>query len=323
MLFDVPERPIEIQGPDSEALLDRVFARPISDLKVNRARYAIACLHNGGILMDGVLIRLAQDHFWYVQADGEFTLWLQANAESLDVQISDPKSWVLQVQGPRSLDVLEAVAESGLPGKLGYFHTAMVQMGGQELLIFRTGWTGELGFEIYTQGPETDAPRLWDHLMEKGGEFGLTFSSLESGILDNGTDMDPSMTPFEAGLGAFVDLEKSGFVGREALLSADKNTLLYGLKCSDDVPFTGLNIFEANSKVGRMTAGAWSPSIGAGIGYVRFSEAGEWMGRKLTLEARDGVRHSCEIVQLPFYDEKKEIARGIDRTIPLRNPEEQ
>ena len=244
-LFDVPERPIEIVGPDCLELLEKVFTRTVSTLKVNRARYAVACLPNGGILMDGVLMRLADDRFWYVVADGEFTLWLNAHAQGLDVQVNDPESWVLQVQGPKSLEVLNSVTDGALQDGFGYFHTAMVGMGGQEVLVSRTGWTGELGFEIYTQGDKTDCPALWDHLMKHGQPLGMAFCNpratgirrVEAGILNNGSDMDATMTPYQAGLGRFVELDKPDFIGREALQAADRSCLLLGLICRDAESF--------------------------------------------------------------------------------------
>lgn len=121
MLYDVPEKPLEIKGPDAVTLLERVFTRRIETLKHWCARYAIACTPKGGILMDGVLIRLADDHFWYVQADGEFESWLLAHAHDLDVGIRDPKSRVLQIQGPKSLAVLHAATQGQVPEKFGYF----------------------------------------------------------------------------------------------------------------------------------------------------------------------------------------------------------
>ncbi len=118
---------------------------------------------------------------------------------------------------------------------------AMVDMGGQEVLVSRTGRTGELGFEIYTQGDKTDCPALWDHLIEYGRPLGLAFCSpkamgirrVEAGILNNGSDMDTTMTPFGAGLGSFVEMDKPDFIGREALLAADQSCLLLGLICRD------------------------------------------------------------------------------------------
>jgi glycine cleavage system aminomethyltransferase T len=320
MLFDVPEKPLDIKGPDAVALLERVFTRRIDNLKFWRARYAIACTPRGGIVMDGVLIRLAADHFWYVQADGEFESWLHAHAQGLDVTISDPKSRVIQIQGPKSLEVLQAAAKDGVPDGFGYFHADKFDFGGQELLVTRTGWTGEIGIEIYSDGASTDHHALWDHLMAAGESFGIEFSGAESmgirrieaGILDNGTDIDPSMTPYEAGIGAFVDLDKPDFVGRDALMKADQSCLLMGLTCTEAVPFAGLQVLDGDSVVGHMTTGAWTPYLETGVGFVRFDEKGDWLGRKLTLCTAEGDHHVCEIVSLPFYDAEKKIPRGLE-----------
>lgn len=320
MLYDVPEKPLDIRGPDAVALLERVFTRRIDNLKTWRARYAVACTPQGGVLMDGVLIRLADDHFWYVQADGEFEPWMQAYSEGLDVTIRDPKSRVLQIQGPKSLEVLAAATKEGMPEGFGYFHAGMFDFGGQRLLVTRTGWTGEVGIEIYSDGENTDHHALWDHLIASGAPFGMAYSSIESmgirrieaGILDNGTDIDPSMTPYEAGIGAFVDLDKPDFVGRNALLKAEKHCLLMGLTCADAVPLAGSKVMDGDSVLGHITAGAWTPYLETGIGFVRFYQSGDWLGRKLTLCTHDGSQHTCEIVSLPFYDAEKKIPRGME-----------
>lgn len=319
LLYDVPEMPLEIRGPDAVNLLERVFTRPIDSLRLWRGRYAIACTPQGGILMDGVLIRLAQDHFWYVQADGEFESWLLAHAGDLDVMVRNPQSRVLQIQGPASLDVLRAATNGQVSDGFGYFHAGRFNFGGQSLLVSRTGWTGELGFEVYSDGATTDHHALWDHLMLHGEPYGMQFSSaesmgirrLEAGILDNRTDMDWRMTPFDAGLGDFVDLNKTGFVGRDALLKAERGCLLFGLTCEGTVPFSGLEVLEGGEAVGHMTTGAWTPFLKKGIGFVRFHRNGDWPGRSLEIRARDGSRHACEIVTLPFYDREKKIPRGL------------
>jgi len=319
LLYDVPEKPLEIKGPGAVALLERVFTRRIGNLKQWRARYAISCTPQGGVLMDGVLIRLAQDHFWYVHADGEFESWLLAHAEGLDVSVRDPQSRVLQIQGPAALDVLRVSTNGQVPDVFGYFHAGRFDFGGQSLLVSRTGWTGEIGFEVYSDGLTTDHHALWEHLMLHGEPHGMMFSSaesmgirrLEAGILDNGTDIERSMTPFEAGLGPFVDLQKTGYVGRDALLNADRGCMLFGLTCAGTVPFAGLEVLDGDEPVGRMTAGAWTPYLETGIGFVRFGHIDDWVGRKLAVCTRDGSRHSCDIVSLPFYDPEKKIPRGL------------
>jgi len=323
-MYDVPERPVEISGPDAVAFLEKVFARHVSSLKDGRGRYAIACTPRGGVFMDGLLFRLAENRFWYVQPDGALETWLIAHSEGFDITISDPKSRVLQIQGPASLAVMRDASNGAIDEGMGYFHAGFFDLGGQELYVSRTGWTGEVGYEVYSQGDKTDHHRLWDHLMAAGQPHGLEFSGsgsmeirrLEAGILDNITDFDMSMTPFQAGLGPFIDLDKDDFVGRDALLDADRRTLLYGLKCKDAKPIMNDAVLKADQPVGRVTAGAWSPYLDTAIGYVRFKTPGEWAGQRLSLQSSDGESYDCEIVDLPFYDPDKKIPRGLDKTIP-------
>lgn len=323
-IYDVPERPVEISGPDAEAFLEHIFARRISSLKEGRGRYAIACTPTGGVFMDGILFKLEADRFWYVQPDGALETWLHAHNDGFDVTISDPHSRVLQIQGPTSFDIMNAASDGAIDETLGYFHSGFFEIGGQEVYVSRTGWTAELGFEIYTQGAATDCPRLWHHLLQAGEPHGMVFSSissmeirrLEAGILDNGTDFDMSMTPFEAGLDAFVDLDKEDFVGRTALLDCKPGTRIYGVKSTAATPLYHGEILDGEDDVARITAGTWSPYLKAGIGYARFHTAGDWVGKTLAMRTADGETVACEIVELPFYDREKHIPRGLDKTIP-------
>jgi glycine cleavage system aminomethyltransferase T len=324
VLYDVPERPVQIEGPGAVPFMERVFARRIGTLKEGRGRYAIACTPNGGAFMDGVVFKLSENRFWYVQPDGALEAWLIAHSEGYDVTITDPKSRVLQIQGPASQAIMRAASDGAIDERMGYFHAGFFDLGGQEVYVSRTGWTGEIGFEIYSRGPQTDHKRLWKHLTESGAPHGMVLGSIssmeirriEAGILDNGTDFDMSMTPFQAGLGAFLDLDKEGFVGREALLEADRRTLLYGLKCPVVAPVMNCSILDRHETVGRVTAGAWSPFLDCGIGYVRFEQPGDWAGRSLALKTSTDETVSCEIVGLPFYDPEKRITRGLEELIP-------
>jgi aminomethyltransferase len=219
---------------------------------------------------------------------------------------------------------MQAASGAAIDERMGYFHSGFFDLGGQELYVSRTGWTGEMGFEIYTQGSRTDCNRLWKLLFDVGAPHGMVFGSItsmeirriEAAILDSGTDMDVTMTPYQAGLGAFIDLDKQGFVGRAALECADRRKLLYGLKCAGATPSMNDAILDGLRVVGRVTAGAQSPYLKTGIGYVRFIEPADWAGRTLSLKRASGETHPCEIVELPFYDKDKRIPRGIDKTIP-------
>jgi glycine cleavage system aminomethyltransferase T len=318
ILFDVPEHPIEFVGPDAARFLDHLMTRNIAAMKVGRCGYGLICYQDGGILMDGVLIRLAEDRYRYVLADGEIFSWLRAHQPGFDVEIVDTADWVLQIQGPNALKILAAVCDEGAPEPFRYFDSATVTMGGQPLLISRTGWTGELGFEMYV--PETaDHKALWQHLMGRGEPFGLRFCSMapmdirriEAGILDNGSDMDPTMTPFAAGIGAFVDFSKSDFIGRAALEKADRRPRLLGLRAGAPLE-RGMVLHQDDRIVGRTTAGGWSPYLGCGVGYARLDQPGDWLGTRVTC-GPDNV--AGELIALPFYDPEKRIPRGLDSPV--------
>lgn len=319
VLFDVPEKPWQIEGPDALPFLERIFARPIETLAEGRGRYAIACTADGGIFMDGILFKLANNRYWYVQPDGAFEEWLVAHKDGFDVSFSDPNSRVLQIQGPQALKVMSDASNGAIDETLKYFGAGLFDIGGQELYVSRTGWTGELGYEIYSDGARTDYKRLWNNLLEAGSPHGMVFGSLkamgirriEAGIMDNLSDFDMSMTPFQAGLGAFIDLNKSDFIGKSALFEADRQPLIYGIKCPSARPFYHAEITDGQTRVGRVTASAWSPCLGCGIGYARFNEAGNWAGRSLLMRTQRAELVSCEIVTLPFYDAEKRIPRGL------------
>jgi aminomethyltransferase len=322
VLYDVPEHPIEISGPDAERLLNKVFVRDISKLKTGRANYAIACYPDGGIMMDGVLMRLADDRFWYVLANGEFFSWVMALGLEMDVTVSDPDSWVLQVQGPRSLEVLDVACDGAAPDPFKFFAVTECSMGGQPLWLSRTGWTGELGWEVYTTESGVDGPALWDHILEAGKSFdmvGTAMDSMESrrieaGILSNGNDMTRLQNPFQAGLGKFVDMEKADFIGKQALGTADRRLLLYGIKSPQAAPF-GQALVDGQ-RVGQVMVGAWSPFLEHGIGFVLFDEPREWLGKHVEVQDHEGAPQAGEIVSLPFYDAEKQIPRGLDRNVP-------
>ena len=318
LIFDAPEKPVEVSGPDAAAFLDRVLTRAVSTLKVGRGRYAIACTPQGGVFMDGVVFRLADDRFWYVQADGALETWFLAHSEGFDITISDPGSRVVQIQGPASMDIMRTASAGRIDEGMRYFHAGVFDLGGQEAHVSRTGFTGELGYEIYSLGAATDHLALWDHLVASGEPHGMEFSStssmairrIEAGILGNTTDMDTTMTPFEAGLGAFVDMDRGDFVGRAALLRADRRPVLHGLRCAGALPSVGSTVLDGDTRVGRMTVGVRSPTLECGIGYVRFDEPGDWIGRTLRIRRPNGDAHPCEIVDLPFVDPEKRLVRG-------------
>ncbi len=159
-------------------------------------------------------------------------------AIGLDVEISDPDVFVSQVQGPRSLEFLDAASKDGLPDGFTCYGIARVDLGGQEFVISRTGFTNEPGWEFHTE-PHHDADALWDHLRAHGGPFGMDWYAvdstnprrIESGILNAGSDFNRFTTPYDVGLGRFVDEHKSDFIGKAALKDAPRERRQHGITC--------------------------------------------------------------------------------------------
>jgi aminomethyltransferase len=319
-LFDVPERPLEIAGKDSTRFLDRMFTRPVSTLRLNRGRYGLLCHNGGGIACDGVVFRLEEDRFWYVHADRDVFTWMSALSEGYEVTIRDPRSWVLQIQGPRSLEILADCCDGGRPAPFDYFHAARVGMGGQPLLVSRTGWTGELGFEIYNLDPEVDGPALWNHLLARGNRHGLEPCStyamnprrIEAGILNYGTDMNWDTTPFDLGLGQFVDLDGHDFIGRDALIKGDKRSRFSGFKLLEGDAKWGARVLSEGEPVATIKALDHSPYLQCGVGYVLFDSADLAERNNLVVLDRQGRERDVALHDLPFYDAEKRIPRGLD-----------
>lgn len=328
-LFDTGERPIEIEGPDAEKFCNRVFTRDVSKLKPGRAGYGLLCYPNGNLLCDGVLLRLEENRFWFAQAEGPVYSWLIAQAQGLDVRISDPESWISQVQGPASLEILDALLDDGIPDRFSYYSVAPARIGGQDVIISRTGWTNELGFEFYTlpKGANYDPEALWQTVLNTGKPYGLRVCGLDSmevrrieaGILNNGSDVDDTMTPYEAGLGRFVDLSKADFIGRAALAVKQGGTRLIGLLSKAAEPLREGEVLLDGHQIGFVTAAAFSPFLKAGVAIVRLDRSFD-EGTGVTVRGRDGRLHPARLSNLPLYDKERAIPRGKAVDIPKAPP---
>ena len=318
-IFDVPEVPIEIRGPDAGAFLDYLFTRPVSTMAIDRGRYGLMCHHDGGIACDGVVFRLAEDWFWYVHADRDVFTWLQALKPGYDLEIRDPGAWAIQIQGPTSLAILDACVDGGAPEGFKYYHSRQVTMGGQPVLISRTGWTAELGFEVYNMDPNVDGNALWSHLLEAGAPHGMevlsTYSMnprrIEAGIMNYGTDMGWDTTPFDLELGDFVDFGHD-FVGKDALQAAERAPRFSGFVTEANDIKWGEPVIANGVAVGRVKAFEPSPTLGTGIGYVLFETPAAMSANTFTVKGRDGNEHPLALHSLPFFDADKRIPRGLE-----------
>lgn len=319
------EWPIEIKGPDAVKLMDLLFVNNCARVRPGRCGYGLACHDDGGLIVDGVFLRLAEDRFWYVQADGDFLNWARAHARGMDVQIAGTDINVSQIQGPSSMAILEKAATGGMPEPFGYFGAAQVDFGGQRVWITRTGYTNELGWEFYTE-PHHDPAALWTHLEAAGAEYGLRMFGLDSmnvrrieaGILNAGSDFDETTTPFDVRLGRFVDFDKPDFIGKAALEKAATEPRLHGLSVEGGEPLVGGAIKIGGDMVGKITAAALSPFLRCGIGYGLLCSSEHGPGTKVMVETRGGAFLPGQLNDLPFYDQNADIPRGKRVDIPER-----
>ena len=317
------EYPFEISGPDALKLLQRIFPRDVSKVKKGRCSYQFACYHDGGMITDGLLLRVDDDRYWFAQADGDLFSWYKAHAEGLDVMISDPDVWVSQIQGPRSLALLENLTDGSIPDSWRYFDWAEVTIAGEQLIISRTGFTNELGWEIYFR-PENDIEMLGDFILAEGSKMGMILTAtpgfrcrrIEAGLLSAGQDFTHTTTPFAVGLGRFIDFEKGDFVGRTALMAADKTCRSWGIRVEGGTAVRGDTLEKSGQPIGRVTSSTWSPFQVCGVGIVHLNNTHLGPGAVVDVQCTDGKLHRGELCTLPMYDPKGEIVRGINKVIP-------
>ena len=230
------------------------------------------------------------------------------------------------MQGPRALDVLAAACDAPLTEPFGYFGVTTATMGGQKVILSRTGWTAEVGFEFYTlpNEPGYDGAALWQHVLKAGKSFGMEVCGLdtmdirriEAGIMNNVSDMDETMNPFQAGLGGFIKMDGPDFIGKDALAKAERGVLVHGLRCPAGEPLIGGTLHSKDKVIGKVSAASWSPLYGAGVAIIRLSNARHLDAADVTVQCRDLVSRPAIIVALPMYDLEKRIPRGQDTDIP-------
>ena len=189
------------------------------------------------MITDGLLLRVSDDCYWFAQADGDLFSWYKAHSEGLDVSITDPDIWVSQIQGPRSMELLEKLLNGPIPEPWRYFDWAEVQIANENVIISRTGFTNELGWEIYFR-PDNNIEMLGDLILREGSKIGMLLTAtpgfrgrrIEAGLLSAGQDFTHQTTPYSVGLGKFVDLDSGDFIGRDALMKADKTVRIWGFE---------------------------------------------------------------------------------------------
>lgn len=322
ILCDVSvERQVQIKGPDAAKFTQFLCCRDLSKCQVGQCKYVLITDQDGGIINDPILLKLAEDHFWLSIADSDVLLWARGVAvnSGMDVDISEPDVSPLQLQGPKSRDVLRA-AFGDAPTELKYYRFMEFDWDGVPLIISRTGWSSELGYEIFLRDG-TQGEKLWEHLMAVGGPLGLkpghtsSIRRIEAGMLSYHADMTLANNPYEMGMGRLVDLDmEADFISKAALTLIKERGVsqqLVGLEIDGD-PFVGSNDFfwpvlKEGVKVGTVTSAIYSPRLQKNIALAMISIDHTASGRALQVDKLSETR-ACTVVPIPFYDPKKSLA---------------
>ena len=326
-MWDVAvERQIQVKGPDAAAFVNMLITRDVHALlPAMRARYVILCNQYGGVVNDPVLLRVADDEFWFSISDSDVLLWAQGvNASGrYDVDIRELDVSPLQIQGPKSAALMEKMFGDAIR-EIPYYGLMRSKLNGRDVTISRTGFSAEVGFEIYLHDAILYADDVWPHILAQGEEFGLGVIApshirrLEAGILSYGQDMDVENNPFEVRLGWQVDFGKDDFIGKAALAKIKEEGVqqrLVGIKMGG-APITWYNEdfylvkgADSDADIGYVTSAFWSPNLQSNIALAVMPRSHWRRGTPVRVRLPgDGVVDG-EITRVPFFDPSKDIPK--------------
>ena len=323
-MWDVAvERQIQVKGPDAADFVNLLITRDVHTLvPTMQARYVILCNQYGGVINDPVLLRVADDEFWFSISDSDVLLWAQGvNASAgCNVEINEIDVSPVQIQGPKSVLLMEKMFGPHLR-QIPYYGLIHETLNGHAVTVSRTGFSAEVGFEIYLHDATLHADDVWPYILEQGREFDLRVIApshirrLEAGILSYGQDMDIENNPYEVRLGWQVDLSKSSFIGKDALVKIEKEGVgqrLVGLKVGGEPiiwyneGFYPVRDISTGGDVGYVTSAFWSPNVGSNIALAVMPRTHWRLGTRVKVQLpKDGIV-DAEVVRVPFLDPTKE-----------------
>jgi len=324
-LWDVAcQRQIEISGPDAFDLVQFLTPRDMSRCKVGQCQYMVLTDEAGGIINDAILLRVGEDQFWLSPGDGDVLVWVLGVAinSGMDANVFEPDVSPLQLQGPKSPQVAQKLF-GNVALELKYYWLAEIELDGIPLVISRTGWSGELGYEIYLRD-RNFGDELWEKVMAAGREFNIapitpsTIRSIEGGLLSYFSDISRDDNPFVFGFDAFVDFDQPGdFIGKAALQEIRKNGVarkFVGVEIDGD-PIVNTNtefwkVVYGSDVIGHLTRCIYSPRLEQNIGFVNVPTQHAAPGIELTLNTPLGAR-TATVCEWPWIPAQKSIPKEL------------
>ena len=309
-LWDVGcERQTELRGPDALRLAQYLTTRDISNLKVGDCKYTLVCDPEGEIICDPVLLHPWKDVIWLSHGDADLTLWARAIALQgrFDVKVCEPVVAPLQIQGPKSLEMLRGLTASPLDS-LGFYKCIVTKVAGIDAVVSRTGWSGGLGYEVFPLHTDR-AMDLWNSLIEAGRPHGLmvtgpnVFRAVEKGVTDTAYYSNSGMNPYEAGHGRLVNLEKGEFIGCEALrkiVAEGPKRKTIGLLIEGDLPLLEWYwpITATRGRIGEVRWAVHSFELKCNIA-IAIADSTLELGERVEIHHRTGVSLAT-VTAVPF-----------------------
>ena len=297
------ERQVELRGPDATRLMQMLTPRDLRGMMPGQCYYVPIVDETGGMLNDPVAVKLSEDRWWISIADSDLLYWVKGIAYGyrLDVLVDEPDVSPLAIQGPKADDLMAKVF-GGAVRNVKFFRYGVFQFQGRDMVIARSGYSKQGGFEIYVEGGEIGMA-LWDALFEAGETLNVRagcpnlIERIEGGLLSYGNDMTDDNTPHECGLGRFCNTASAiGCIGRDALLRVAKEGPLQQIRAIDigGDPVPGCDrwwpVYADGKRVGRVSSAAWSPDhqTNVAIGMIRMTHWDD--GTKIEVETTDGMR---------------------------------
>jgi glycine cleavage system aminomethyltransferase T len=318
------ERIVEITGPDASEFVNTLTCRDLTKCAVGQGKYVLITAEDGGIVNDPVLLRVEADRWWLALADSDAGLWARGVAihSGLDVKVREPEVYPIQVQGPKSKDVMQTLFGDAVLD-IRYYWTMQTELDGIPVVISRTGWTGEVGYEIYLRDPSRGGD-LWDRVMEAGRPHDIRpiapceARRIEAGIFNYNSDMTIANNPFEImGLERLVEPQEADYIGKTALEEIRRRGVsrrLVGIEVAGDALSFEISearpAFHRGEEVGRMTDLIWSPRLEKNIGYVWVPTELSKPGTELEILSADGDRWPAKTAAIPFLDASKAIPKS-------------
>jgi aminomethyltransferase len=321
ILCDVAvERQVEITGPDAAEFTQLLTPRDLSNLSIGQCKYVLITNNEGGLLNDPILLRLGENHFWLSLGDSDILLWAQGVAinSGLDVSIKEPDVSPLQLQGPKSIDVMKSLFGENIIN-IKYYWLIETELNGIPLVVSRTGWSSELGYEIYLRDGSR-GNELWELIMEAGKKFNLqpghtsSIRRIEGGMLSYHADADININPFELGMDRLINLDNDNkFIGKDALIRIKETGIKrkqVGIIIDCD-PLKGPNttfwpIIKNGNQIGKITSAVYSPRLKKNIALGMVEIDHTEINTLFEIEILSNL-YNARVVEKPFYDPNKKI----------------